>query len=221
MASRLKEYPKYELAVFDMDGVLVDYSSSWAWINKVLNIDNSGDLAAYLNKEITDQEFMRRDIGRWLNLRPDMTLKDAEGILESVPLINGIGETVQKLHDGSVICIIVSGGLRSTAAKIAEEFGFDAYIANDLETKNGILTGEGITNVDLRDKGQYVTEFQKLYGISKSETFAVGNSFSDLPMFRECSYGIAFNPIDDKIIEGADAVVRSGNISDILKYVQE
>ena len=35
---------KYDLAVFDMDGVLVNYSSSWSWINKELGIDNSSIL---------------------------------------------------------------------------------------------------------------------------------------------------------------------------------
>ena len=108
----------------------------------------------------------------------------------------------------------------ATAARIAKECGFDAYIANDLDRDiDGFLTGDGISNVDLKDKGQYVVKFQEKYNTTKHRTFAIGNSFSDLPMFRECSFGIAFNPIDEKIVEGADAVVKSETIADILPYV--
>lgn len=211
---------KYDLAVFDMDGVLVNYSSSWSWINKKLGIDNSSDLEAYLRKEIDDEEFMRRDIHRWMDKYPGITLNHVDKILESVPVIGGIRETVRRLHWFDIKCIIISGGLMSTAAKIAGDSGFDAYIANDLDRDmDGLLTGEGISNVDLKDKGQYVVKFQEKYKVTKDRTFAIGNSFSDLPMFRECSFGIAFNPIDEKIVEGADAVVKSETIADILPYV--
>lgn len=211
---------KYDLAVFDMDGVLVNYSSSWSWINKELGIDNSSDFKAYLNKEIDDEEFMRRDIQRWMDKHPGITVDDVAKILENVPVINGIRETVRRLHWFDIKCIIISGGLMATAARIAKECGFDAYIANDLDRDiDGFLTGDGISNVDLKDKGQYVVKFQEKYNTTKHRTFAIGNSFSDLPMFRECSFGIAFNPIDEKIVEGADAVVKSETIADILPYV--
>lgn len=211
---------KYDLAVFDMDGVLVNYSSSWSWINKELGIDNSSDFKAYLNKEIDDEEFMRRDIQRWMDKHPGITVDDVAKILENVPVINGIRKTVRRLHWFDIKCIIISGGLMATAARIAKECGFDAYIANDLDRDvDGFLTGDGISNVDLKDKGQYVVKFQEKYNTTKHRTFAIGNSFSDLPMFRECSFGIAFNPIDEKIVEGADAVVKSETIADILPYV--
>lgn len=211
---------KYDLAVFDMDGVLVNHSSSWSWINKELGIDNSSDFKAYLNKEIDDEEFMRRDIQRWMDKYPGITVDDVAKILENVPVINGIRETVRRLHWFDIKCIIISGGLMATAARIAKECGFDAYLANDLDRDiDGFLTGDGISNVDLKDKGQYVVKFQEKYNTTKHRTFAIGNSFSDLPMFRECSFGIAFNPIDEKIVEGADAVIKSETIADILPYV--
>lgn len=219
-SSTFENLTKYDLAVFDMDGVLVNYSSSWSWINHVLEIDNSSDLKAYLHKEIDDEEFMRRDISRWMEKRPNLTWDEVTALLEDVPLIAGIRETVAKLHWHDIKCVIVSGGLISTAAKIARECSFDGYIANDLDRdQQGVLTGEGLANVDLKDKGPYVVEFQKKYGVGKDRTFAVGNSFSDLPMFKECALGIAFNPIDEKIVQGADVVVKSNTIADILPHV--
>lgn len=183
-------------------------------------VDNEESYDAFCSGEIDEPEFMRRDIALWKKADPDVTMDDIALAFRTMPLTGGIQETVAALRSEDIRCVIVSGGIDAAAKMIAEEFGFDDYIADSLETyDDGRLTGEGIMNVDLRDKGINVREFQKKYGTDRGRTVSIGNSFTDIGMFRNSGLSIAFNPIDEMTIEAADAVVRSDNISDVLDII--
>jgi phosphoserine phosphatase len=172
--------------------------------------------------KIDEPEFMRRDIAMWIQKNPNITANDVARTFSSMPLTNGIQETIAALDFEGIKSVIVSGGIDSAARMISEEYGFDDYLADSLETyEDGRLTGEGIMNVDLRDKGISVREFQKKYEINKEHTVSVGNSFVDIGMFKSSALSIAFNPIDDMVIEAADTVVRSENLADILEKIFE
>ena len=204
----------YKLAVFDMDGVLIDHESSWTWVHDKMGTDNSEAFELFRDGKISEAEFMRRDIGLWGD---DVRIADIEYALRDVPLIGGIRETVTSLSHNGIRSVIVSGGIDIAAERIACEYGFDGHAANSILSRpDGKLTGEGRVNVDLTDKGIVMKEFMKKYVSSKEETIAVGNSFTDVRMFDHAGLKIAFNPIDDEIISAADHVVRSGDISDIL-----
>lgn len=210
----------YELVCFDMDGTLTTQRSSWGWVHDVYEVDNGESYYAFCSGEIDEPEFMRRDIALWKNADPDVTIDKISRIFRTMPLTEGIQETVAALKSEGMRCVIVSGGIDIAAKMIADEFGFDAYIADSLETsEGGRLTGEGIMNIDLRDKGINVREFQKKYGTDKDRTVSIGNSFTDIGMFRNSGLSIAFNPIDEMTVEAADAVVRSDNISEVLDII--
>lgn len=210
----------YELVCFDMDGTLTTQRSSWGWVHDVYEVDNGESYYAFCSGEIDEPEFMRRDIALWKNADPDVTIDKISRIFRTMPLTEGIQETVAALKSEGMRCVIVSGGIDIAAKMIADEFGFDSYIADSLETyDDGRLTGEGIMNVDLRDKGINVREFQKKYGTDKDRTVSIGNSFTDIGMFGNSGLSIAFNPIDEMTVEAADAVVRSDNISDVLDII--
>lgn len=205
-----------------MDGTLTKIRSSWGWVHDYYEVDNEESYDLFCAGLIDEPEFMRRDIAMWIEKNPDVTVDDIARTFSSMPLTDGIQETVAALDFEGIKSVIVSGGIDSAAKMIAEEFGFEDYLADSLETyEDGRLTGEGIMNVDLRDKGISVREFQKKYEVDKAHTVSVGNSFVDIGMFKSSALSIAFNPIDDKVIEAADTVVRSENLADILDKIFE
>ncbi|MFA6642286.1 MAG: HAD hydrolase family protein, partial [Methanomethylophilus sp.] len=100
---------------------------------------------------------------------------------------------------------------------LVNEFGFDSCIADHLETEpDGTLTGEGRVVVDLRDKGVYVRQYIERNHTAKERTVSIGNSFTDIPMFKQSGVSIAFNPTDKYTEEAATYTVKSENIADIL-----
>ena len=211
---------RWGLVAFDMDGVLVNYTSSWTWVHDHFKIDNEETLLAYIQGRIDDREFMRRDIRRWMDLKAGFCRIDLEAILDPVPIIDGIAHTVKALHAAGAKVVIVSGGLDMTAGRIARENGFDGYMANGVECdQNGSLTGEGILRVDLTNKGAALRSFQQLYGVDDTRTVSIGNSFVDVSMFALSGLSIAFNPIDEHVKKSADMVVNAKDLREVLPHI--
>ena len=176
---------KYDLVCFDMDGTLTKLRSSWCWVHEHYGVDNEPAYQAFVNGEIDEPEFMRRDIALWKGVDPDVTVNDIALTFRDMPLIEGIQETIACLNDCHIRAVIVSGGIDLAAAMLTREFGFDDYVADELcAYEDGRLTGEGKMNVDLRDKGINVRHFIEKYGTSKERTVSIGNSFTDIGMFK-------------------------------------
>lgn len=189
---------KYDLVCFDMDGTLTKLRSSWCWVHSCFEVDNEPAYQAFCNGEIDEPEFMRRDIALWTTKNPDVTLRDIAVLFRDMPLIEGIQETIACLRANGIRSVIISGGINLAAKMIVDEFGFDGYIADEiLAYDDGKLTGEGKMNVDLRDKGINVRQFIEKYGTTPERTVSVGNSFTDIPMFKNSGMSIAFNPTDE------------------------
>lgn len=210
----------YDLVIFDMDGVLTKCTSSWSYVHDELEVDNSANVEAFIRGEIDEPEFMRSDIALWKNKRPDIKAIEIARILRDMPVVDGLQETIVCLRYNRIRSVICSGGIIYAAKMIAEEYEFDDYIADELETNpDGTLTGEGIVNVDLRDKGIAAKEFMKKFGATPERTVSIGNSFTDIKMFEATGTSIAFNPTDEETEKAADHVIRSSNISDVLDII--
>ena len=213
---------KYDLVCFDMDGTLTKLRSSWCWVHSCFEVDNEPAYQAFCNGEIDEPEFMRRDIALWTNKNPDVTIRDIAVLFRDMPLIGGIQETIACLKANGIRTVIISGGIDLAAKMLANEFGFDDYIADEiLSYEDGRLTGEGKMNVDLRDKGINVRQYIEKYGTTMERTVSVGNSFTDIPMFKNSGMSIAFNPTDPYTQEAATHTVFSENIADILDLIME
>ncbi|MDR1690909.1 MAG: HAD-IB family phosphatase [Candidatus Methanoplasma sp.] len=211
---------RYDLVCFDMDGVLTTVRSSWHWVNLCLGVDNEATYKAYVNEEIDESEFMRRDIAQWKSVKPGIRISDIIRFMQEMPLIGGMQETVACLRDNGLKCVIVSGGIDLAAMMMANEFGFDGYVAEEIcSNPDGSLTGEGKINVDLKDKGINVRDLIEQYGTTKERTVSIGNSFTDIPMFRNSGMSIAFNPTDEFTIDAATHTVRSDNLADVLDLI--
>ena len=210
------------LAVFDMDGVLVDSHSSWVLVHRHFGTDNEDSLRAFLRGEIDDMEFIRRDVERWVQAHGSVTMGEVQDVLDRAPLVPGAIEALRELGAHGVRTAIVSGGLRYLAERVGAEAGADLVLANDVVVDGtGLLTGEGIVHVPLREKGSVVGSIQEELGVTREETAAIGDSLVDLTMFRRARVSIAFNPKDEATARGASYVVRSRDLRAVLPLLLE
>jgi len=211
----------YSLGIFDMDGVLIEEISSWVIIHRHFGVNNERSIQDYIDGKIDDSEFMRRDIALWLNKKNPIHIDEMREILNTgATPIKGVEETFRRIKENGIRTAIVSAGLLCSAELLAEKLGIDMVYANALATdENGYLTGEGILNVPMNNKGGVVRGLLKELGIEGEEAFAVGNSYVDVSMFKEVTMGIAFNPDDEIVVREADRVVSGKDLREVLEYV--
>ncbi|MFP4050872.1 MAG: HAD family hydrolase [Thermoplasmata archaeon] len=208
----------FELAVFDMDGVLVDVESSWVWVHDYFNVNNDHSLELYLKGEIDDLEFIRRDIELWKSGNDELTKEDIKSILSNVPLMDGYSRCLKNIKEKQYKTAIISGGLKPLAEQIGSDY-FDVIKANDVEEIEGKLSGEGILEVKLDDKGSTFNELLDEFGVKSERCVAVGNSFIDSPMLEKAGLGIAFDPADEKVKRAADVIIEEKNLCRVLDYL--
>jgi len=206
-----------ELIVFDMDGVLVDVLSSWAWVHSHFGVNNEDSLEAYMNGEIDDLEFIGRDVKLWKSLEGDLEREDILEILQEVPVMDGFEECIPVLSE-KYMTAIISGGLKPLAEYIGGNY-FDRIMANDIKEVDGILTGEGILEVELKNKGKAFERLLSEIDVDKKKTASVGNSHTDAPMLKRAKIGIAFNPADNKVKKAADIIIEEKDLSLLLEWL--
>lgn len=205
------------LVCFDLDGVLIEAKSSWVAVHEAFGVENEASLAAFLHGDISEEEFIRRDVALWLAKKPHVTDADIDRILSGVVLHPGAHELVQALHAANIHTAVVSGGIGLAARRVARELGIPHVSANELLTHpDGRLTGEGVVNTPLRDKSRPVRQFAAELQIPPGQVASVGNSAPDIPMFWSSGLGIAFDPMDEATRTEADAVVEGPDLRDLL-----
>ncbi len=214
----IKKDKGYELIVFDMDGVLVDVNSSWEWVHDHFGVNNKKSLKEYLEGNIDDLEFIRRDVALWKGINPDLTKEDIIEVVTKAPLMDGYKQCMIELEKRGFKKAIISGGLKPLALDIAKNH-FDWIYANDVEQKDNRLTGEGILDVPLNDKGSIMDELIKQSQIDPNKTVSVGNGFIDIPMFEKSGLSIAFNPEDDRVKDAADIVIDESDLTLLLDHI--
>ena len=199
---------KKDLVIFDMDGVLVEQRSSWRIVHDHFGVDNEGSFRLYMDGEIDDLEFMRRDIRIWKGLKGDITLSDVGGILHQARPVKGIHEAAGELREAGFDLHIVTGGIDLLAERLAGSHGFSRVFANGLSADgDGYLDGEGILRVPLRDKGAVVREL-----VRGRTVCSVGDSSVDLSLFELSDLSIAFRPMDREAARGADLTIPEADL---------
>ncbi len=201
----------WKIIVFDMDGVLIDAKSSWAWIHDRFGVDNEDSLKAYERGDIDDGEFIRRDIELWKSAEPNISRQDIIDILKTAPVMKGFHKVIPSLKENYNTAII-SGGLKPLAEHVGGEY-FDRIFANDIKDHEGRLSSRGIVDVPLKNKGDILEKLLSEEGIKKERCVAIGNSHIDAPMLERAGLGIAFNPDDEKVKRSADWVIEEKDLS--------
>ena len=222
MSSTISNKQKISFVIFDLDGVLADTISSWVYLHEYYGVNNDIAYEAYMNGEIDDHEFMRRDIKLWLDIDKRLHVSKIQQILDTIPVMPGFSETMNTLDGRGIERAIISAGLDNLASRVAKLGGVQYVLANGLELDdNGYLTGKGILRVKLRNKGLVVKDLISKLDLDPNSVAAIGNGEIDIPMFRATGLGIAFNPHDNKIRNSADIVIEEKNLTKILKYMCE
>lgn len=113
---------------------------------------------------------------------------------QSISLTAGAKTLVQTMRKNGAYCLLVSGGFTFFTEKIANDTGFNDHQANQLDFKNGELTGKVIEPILDKDaKKTALLEHQKKLNIKIDDILAIGDGANDLPMLLTAGLGVAYH----------------------------
>ena len=190
-----------EAIVFDCDGVLADNGSSWQTIHEHFGTDNKESLALFLDREISEAEFVEDDIRRWRDVQPDIHRDDIMRCYGGIRLIDGARDVVSELQTRGVYVAIVSSGVDLFVGAIASMLKVDDWASNGFEwDEDGWLLGGLPTRVYSHEKGLMVNKLIDINGFNPSGVVSVGDYSTDLSMQVGDSRFIGFNPASQRAI---------------------
>ncbi|GGJ65638.1 phosphoserine phosphatase SerB [Sphingopyxis bauzanensis] len=145
---------------------------------------------------------------------PGATLVECR--MERVKLTRGARTLVQTMKAHGAHSVLVSGGFMPFAGPVGEAIGFDKVLANELEIRDGKLTGKVIEPiVDSAAKLETLKAEAAKYGLPLAATLAVGDGANDIPMITSAGLGVGYYP-HPAAGEAAAAVVRHHDLTALL-----
>lgn len=91
------------------------------------------------------------------------------------------------------ILVLVSGGFSPIVERLAKSLGITYFSANQLEVKDGLLTGKLVGHIISPEVKQATLEkWRKELKLPKERTIAIGDGANDLLMLKSSGLGIAF-----------------------------
>ncbi|MFQ6134426.1 MAG: HAD-IB family phosphatase [Nitrososphaerales archaeon] len=210
------------LAVFDMDGTLLDgrvifaISENWGFKDKVVSIMNS-ELEEYRQSE------------KIAELLKGLSVYEVLSVIKSIPLVEGAEETVAELKRRGWLLGIISDSYTLATGLLSDRLKMDFHVANQLEEKNGVLTGRVFMPLGWSEsececrrsvcKSYYLEFYARRYGIPISQTVAIGDNTSDLCVLRKAGLGVAFNPKHPDLSKHADLTITQPDLRELLKHL--
>ncbi|MCC7071465.1 MAG: phosphoserine phosphatase SerB [Deltaproteobacteria bacterium] len=151
-----------------------------------------------------------------VKLLAGMPLEQVARIATDAPITEGAEELLRVLRGLGLKTAVISGGFSIAAEALRLRLGLDYAYSNQLEVKQGKLTGRVLDPiVGPQRKADLLDAIAQREGIALEQTIAVGDGANDLLMLEKAGLGIAFHA-KPKLREAADTSLTRGGLDRIL-----
>jgi phosphoserine phosphatase len=211
---KMEAYRKNKrLVFFDMDSTLVDMEI----------IDEMAQRAGVFKEVSRITEKARRgdidfeeSLTQRVALLKGLRVEELEKIRKDMKLSAGAEDLVDTLKRLGFKLGLVSGGFDYFSDFLREKLGLDFSYANQLEIKNGALTGKVLGKiVDDTYKAKIVNMVSSEEGVLLDQTVAIGDGANDVLMLGQAGLGIAYNA-KEKLERVANMSLGRARLKNIL-----
>ena len=211
---KMEAYRKNKrLVFFDMDSTLVDMEI----------IDEMAQRAGVFKEVSRITEKARRgdidfeeSLTQRVALLKGLRVEELEKIRKDMKLSAGAEDLVDILKRLGFKLGLVSGGFDYFSDFLKEKLGLDFSYANQLEIKNGALTGKVLGKiVDNTYKAKIVNMVSSEEGVLLDQTVAIGDGANDVLMLGQAGLGIAYNA-KEKLERVANMSLGRARLKNIL-----
>ena len=116
-----------------------------------------------------------------------------EKAFNSIHLTQNAQEFISILQKNGILVGLVSGGFTPIVDRLAKSLSISYFSANQLEVKEGLLTGKLVGQIiNPEVKKDTLEQWREELKLSKDRTVAIGDGANDLLMLKSAGLGIAF-----------------------------
>lgn len=205
-----------KLAVFDFDSTLMD-GETIEFLAEEMGV--SQEVAKVTKKAMEGELDFYESLKTRVKLLEGMPKDRAIEICQNLPLIPGAKETISALKNNGYKVVCFSGGFKFATEYFRDILGLDGEFSNILHSKNDTLTGEvgGEMMFDF-SKGKMLLTLQRLLGVAKQDTLAVGDGANDASMFAYADKKVAFCA-KEILKKQANIIIDKKDLKEILQYL--
>jgi phosphoserine phosphatase len=211
---KMEAYRKNKrLVFFDMDSTLVDMELIDEMAQKAGVFK---EVSRITEKAIRGDIDFEESLTQRVALLKGLRVEELEKIRGEMKLSEGAEDLVDTLKRLGFKLGLVSGGFDYFSDYLREKLGLDFSYANQLEIKNGVLTGKVLGKiVDNTYKAKIVNMVSSEQGVLLDQTVAIGDGANDVLMLGQAGLGIAYNA-KEKLERAANMSLGRARLRNIL-----
>ena len=147
-------------------------------------------------------------------------------VADGIAKIDGLHETLKRLHESGIQLYIVSGSVKEIIYRV---LGDDAMFFNDISANRFVFNEneqliriEG-TDFDFEGKADYIKNLSDRTAIPTKEILFIGNSFNDAHVYKSGARTLCVNPTLTNSHNRKywhDTIDEMNSLADILKYCE-
>ena len=178
------------LCVMDVDGTLI--------LEEVIDLlgkeaGREAEIAQITSRAMRGELDFESSLRKRVSLLEGLPISVFDTVFNSIHLSPNAQKFISILQRNAILVGMVSGGFSPIVEKLAKSLGIAYFSANNLEVKDGFLTGKLVGQIISPEvKKETLEQWRKELKLSKERTIAIGDGANDLLMLKSAGLGIAF-----------------------------
>ena len=178
------------LCVMDVDGTLI--------LEEVIDLlgreaGREAEISQLTSQAMRGVFDFESSLRKRVSLLKGLPVSVFEKAFNSIHLTPNAQEFISILQKNGILVGLVSGGFTPIVERLAKSLGIAYFSANQLEVKDGLLTGKLVGQIiSPQVKKETLEQWRKELQLSRERTAAIGDGANDLLMLKSAGIGIAF-----------------------------
>lgn len=178
------------LCVMDVDGTLI--------LEEVIDflgreVGREEEIAQLTSQAMRGELDFESSLRKRVSLLEGLPVSVFDTVFNSIHLSPNAQEFISILQKNGILVGLVSGGFTPIVDRLAKFLSISYFSANQLEDKDGHLTGKLIGEIISPEvKKETLEQWREELKLSKERTVAIGDGANDLLMLKSAGLGIAF-----------------------------